>query len=632
MTTSTTVSLPQVDGSVLADLLDALPTRLRKRLDSMTEKAAGWPLEQVDDTSLAARVDGETTVTVRVRNGVLHSADDVHCDCLLAPACLHRSALIALAPPLDPDAQADTGSAAAEGAAPERTAADTVEPVAVAGPSSAEDVSGAEPSALTAAERSAARSLWDAGSALLLGGVIGASLFNEAQLRRVAHQARALGLYRAAALGNQIAAGLRAARERRDDYSLPQLTADLRELLLVARALPRVTGADEPADLRGIARRGYDHLGSLRLYGLFSEPIIARSGHAGVVTHLVDDSGVLWTTANVMPGDSTRVRPAYNTAVGLGGTVLSHRELARAGLMVSGASASADGRLSGGGSARAVKATGVQWTEPPIAALFKAPLEQQVERAFAVVGPGSESGGRVGADLVFAAVRVLGPTEHGFAAATPAGEPVYCVPAQVGFGLPYQRNLEALSRPGLCLRIIARLDPHRPATLRVLAASPDAEWTDEQPPQDHPDPAPQDGPDLALPSDWAGRINLGLDSVSPAAGAGSASGSSAPEPDAPPLADGTTLHLLRHRLEQAVAGGRVVTATACADRDAGRLRQSALHTAADLLTGLALAAPSRRDAFGRPLPDDGYVEAWLAAAHYEAVASQRLLLRRWLRA
>ena len=39
-----TVQMPSVDGSVLADLLDALPPRLRKRLDSMAEKAAAWPL------------------------------------------------------------------------------------------------------------------------------------------------------------------------------------------------------------------------------------------------------------------------------------------------------------------------------------------------------------------------------------------------------------------------------------------------------------------------------------------------------------------------------------------------------------------------------------------------------------
>jgi hypothetical protein len=664
--TMTTAKLPPVDGSVLADLLDALPPRLRKRLDSMAEKAAAWPLESGEAGTLIARVDDETVVTVRTRDGVLWAADDVHCDCLLAPACLHRAALVALAPPFDAEAQANanahpntnanSGPGAGESAQSpipafvDAASAASATPAATAATfASAEAGSKSETSAhLTAAERSAAQSLWDAGAALLLGGVIGASLFNEAQFRRVAHQARAIGLHRAAALGNRVAAGLRAGRERRADYSLPQLTADLRDLLVLARALPRAadTGeAAELADLRGIARRGYDHLGGLRLYGLFSEPIITRSGHSGVVTHLVDDTGVLWTTANVMPGEPARVRPAYNTGVGLGGTVLTHRELSRGGLIVSGASASADGRLSGGSASRAVKAAGAQWTEPPIAALFDVPLDQQVERAFVTAALGPDGGARAGADLVFVAVCVVGATEHGFAAVTQTGETVYCVSVQAGYGLPYRRNLEALSHPGLCLRVIARLDPHRPATLCVLAASPDADWDGEQ---------PTAGPEPALPTDWSRRINLGLDTLSQIAGSGVAAlrTESAPEPDpvqiqgqgqgqdqdqdqhqdAVPPSDGTALHLLRHRIEQAVAGGRVVAATASADRDASRLSRSALHTAADLLVALAVAAPPRRDAFGRPRPDDGYLEAWLAAAHYEAIASQRLLLRRWLRA
>ncbi|HEV2635393.1 MAG TPA: hypothetical protein VGX23_09630 [Actinocrinis sp.] len=677
-----TATMPAVDGAVLADLLDALPPRLRKRLDSMAEKAAGWPLEVDGDlapggkATVVARVDDETRVTVQTRSGVVWSAEDVHCDCLLAPACLHRAALIALAPPMEAgalpepgaDPAADSGTSAPGSAAEpvaetattaaSGTSADQRQQAAAAGSSSA-GTGGADrqPAAaqltstaqLTSAERAAARSLWNAGAALLLGGVIGASLFNEAQLRRVAHQARAIGLHRAAALGNRVASGLRAGRERRADYSLPQLTADLRDLLLLARALPRAAelgDADQLADLRGIARRGYDHQGGLRLYGLFTEPIIAGSGHAGVVTTMVDDNGVLWTTANVMPGDPSRVRPAYNTAVNLGGTVVTHRELTRGGLIVSGASASADGRLSGGSASRAVKAAGAQWTERPIAGLFDTPLDKQVERAFDAVDQGPDSGGRAGDDLLFAAVRVLGPTELGFAAAVRTGEIVYCVSVQAGYGLPYRGNLEALSTPGLCLRIVARLDPYRPATLRVLAASPDDAWDDEQPKQE-----------LALPAEWSRRINLGLDTLSRAAGeARTAHPATVPVPatsvapeaelpsgptdsddsapghgaSAPP--DGTALHLVRHRIEQAVAGGRVVTANASTDRDVARLRRSALHTAADLMAGLTLAAPPRRDAFGRPRPDDGYLEAWLAAAHYEAVASQRLLLRRWLRA
>jgi hypothetical protein len=587
--------LPPVDGAVLAEILDALPPRLRKRLDAMAQRAAEWKLDQGDpEQVILAHVDDETVVTLRARNGAIRSAEDVHCNCLLAPACLHRAALAGLAPPLDADA---------EQPAAERSISPSLPP------------SVPSPASLTDAERSAAQALWDTGSTLLVGGMIGASLFNEAQMRRAAHQARALGLYRAATLGTRIAAGLRAARERRDDYSLPQLTADLRDLLLVARSLLRATDSvdsAELAELRGSARRSYDHHGGLRLYGLFSEPVIASSGHAGVVTYLVDETGTLWTTANVMPGDAGRVRPAYNTAAGVGGTVLTHRELTRGGLIVSGASSSADGRLSSGSSTRAVKAAGVTWDLPPIAALFDHSLEKQVERAFAAADQeGPEGLDRAGADLVFLRLRVLGPTEHGFAAAAESGESVYCVPPQAGHGLPYRGNLEALASQGLDIRVIARLDRHRPSTLHLLAAS------------------PADQSSVALPPEWAGRINLGLDSLTPA-NVRRAATDLAADLDAPP-SNGTPLHLLRHRIEQAVAGGRVVTAAAAADREAARLRQSSLHTAGDLLTGLVAAAPTKRDAFGRPLSHRDYLEAWLAAAHYEAVASQRFLLRRWFR-
>jgi hypothetical protein len=603
--------LPPVDGAVLAEILDALPPRLRKRLDATAQRAAEWKLDQGDPEPAAdgkppaqvvlARVDEETTVTLRVRNGAIRSADDVHCDCLLAPACLHRAALTGLAPPLDADAE---------------------QPAAEPSISPSPPPSPPSPASPVDAERSAAQALWDTGSALLVGGMIGASLFNEAQMRRAAHQARALGLYRAATLGTRIAAGLRAARERRDDYSLPQLTADLRDLLLNARSLLRAAdSADhlnptELAELRGSARRSYDHHGGLRLYGLFSEPVIASSGHSGIVTYLVDETGTLWTTANVMPGDADRVRPAYNTAAGVGGTVLTHRELTRGGLIVSGASASADGRLSSGSSTRAVKAAGATWDSPPIAALFDHSLEKQIERAFAAADrEGPEGLDRAGADLVFLRLRVLGPTEHGFAAAAESGESVYCVPPQAGHDLPYRGNLEVLASQGLDIRVIARLDRHRPATLHLLAAS------------------PSDQTSVALPPEWAGRINLGLDSLTPAnvrRTATDLAADLAADLDAPP-SNGTPLHLLRHRIEQAVAGGRVVTAAAAADREAARLRRSSLHTAGDLLAGLVAAAPTRRDAFGRPLSHRDYLEAWLAAAHYEAVASQRFLLRRWFR-
>ena len=76
--------LPPVAPSVLADVLDDLPPRLRKRVDAALARAADWPVT-VDGDQATARVDDETTLTWTLDGGVLTSADALVCSCLLAP-------------------------------------------------------------------------------------------------------------------------------------------------------------------------------------------------------------------------------------------------------------------------------------------------------------------------------------------------------------------------------------------------------------------------------------------------------------------------------------------------------------------------------------------------------------------
>src|SRR5262249_49476424 len=96
------VVLPQVAAPVLADAVEALSPRLRKRLDDTLTKAAAWAVG-VDGAAgtVTVTVDEDTHVVLTLRDGVVRAAEDAVCSCLLAPACLHRAAVLGLAPVWD---------------------------------------------------------------------------------------------------------------------------------------------------------------------------------------------------------------------------------------------------------------------------------------------------------------------------------------------------------------------------------------------------------------------------------------------------------------------------------------------------------------------------------------------------
>lgn len=608
--------MTSIEAAAFAEVLDALPTRLRKRLDAAVERAADWPREAAADGGELIRVDEETTVTLRAAGGVVRAAADVACSCLLAPACLHRAAVAARLPVYQPTDAPDE----LMGKAPQQA-----------------DTADAEPEGkpLSVRERAAVEALWEAGSAVLAAGLVGANLFTEAELARATHQVRALSLHRAAALGARVGVGLRTARERRADRRLDQFTADLRDLLFTAYSLLHATSPAALAEARGNSRRSYSEHGSMRLHGLFTEPVVARSGHAGVVGYAVDASGTIWSTAAIAPGGAELVRPSYDAALKLGGTTLTQRELSRSGLLVSGASSSPDRRLSSGKGTKAVRTDGIPWTAPPIAGLFDEPLSAQFTRALRADRDAETY--QAGDDLVFLRVRPLGLDEGG-ALVLELGDPeqsessaglIRC--AALGTAPIYRRNFERLAELGTHLRLIARPDTANPGTVFGLAVF---------------------DPELPVSDAWSGRVNLGLDRI-PAAEDDAEPGApdaepgptpeSEPEPDPesePPsvfAADQTSLHLVRSHVEQAAAAGRAITRTATLDRDCRRLDREALHTASSLLRELSAQAAPVRDEFQRPVdtvqhPRHGYPEAWLAAAVYAQAAAEDLTVSRWLRA
>ncbi|OII59647.1 hypothetical protein BJP40_12895 [Streptomyces sp. CC53] len=602
-----TTQLPPVAPGVTAGLVAALSPRLRKRLDTGVAKLAGRPAVRDGDTVRIA-LDDTTELLLHVRDGAVTSADAIRCGCLLAPDCLHRATVASAAPialeePGGPDGPApaeQTGPAPGE--APGPAPADTPAPPATDTPTApGASSTPPHPTADAAAPDQCAASaeLFRAAAAVLEAGTDGTGAVLQAELLRAAHGARLAGLPRAAAAAVSTVSRVRAARAAEPAHRLADLVTDLRDLLLTAWRLPHVTGP-ELAALRGTARQTYTADGSLRLYGLFSEPVLTAGGNAGAVTWTADGGGRRYTVSDIAPGGPARATGAADRAVRMGDTALTHRELSRAGLAVSGATVSPTGRLGAGAGVRAVRAAGAGWHEEPLDRLWGVPPAEQAERALAG-----------GDDLLFLDVTLLGAVREAVGdclLADCGGLTVRLTAAHDHPGLPYRDNLRLLAAaPGLRLRTVARLDPAPHARARLLAVS--------------------------HPTDPAARVDLGLDRLRRADLPATVTAPAGPAASCTPDPAQAPLHVLRRRLHQVVAGGRrVLTSAKDAAADARRLRGCGLATAADLVDGLHAAAADRsRDVFGRLLPADGerFARTWLGAAVHADAVDRSLCAAAW---
>jgi hypothetical protein len=573
--------LPPVAPSVLADVLDDLPPRLRKRVDAALPRASSWPVT-VDGDRATAPLDDETTLTWHLTDGVLTTADALVCSCLLAPRCLHRGVAVAAAETAGTgDSTTDLGPA---------------EPEAVEAPAATH--------AFSEVERAAAAGLWAAGATVLRAGASGSGAVVRAELLRAVHQARVAGLHRAAAGGLRVATALAAARGGDASFDRAVLTDDLLDLLLLCHDLR--TGAGDPGLLLGTARREYRPVGSLRLYGLCTEAVVADTGYGGVVTHLVDDDGGLWTIPALMPGGAERVPAAANGPVAVGESGLTHRALGRAGLVLSGGTASPDRRLGAGQKVRAAAAEGVAWSEPPAARLWQEPLTDQVARAFAAHAL-PETDRPAGADLLFLDAEVLGPAGPALRVAAGATEIDL-----TGDTNRTRENLRVLaSATGARLRVIARLRTHEPGTATALAVQGDA---------------------LTLPAALGRTVDLALDQLQrshvPAGEPRDLPRRRPPEHRVPP-----PLHPLRNLVHRIALAGRSVATATSSDRNVQSLTANGLTATAAVLSALAAATHARhRDAFGRTTDDhtDEFPHAWLAAALHLREFTTATAHRTWL--
>lgn len=669
-------TLPPVAALVPAEAADALPGRLRKRLDAVVVgKVADWPIDVVGQAVLV-HPDPETTVTLPIPDGFVRSAAEVTCSCLLAPNCLHRAAVLARCPVVDED-DLDLGSAhPGEESTPRAASASA--------PTAAPGEGVADQPCLTGDQLHAARQLWTSASQLLATGMTGFGALDRAQLLRAAHHGRAYGLHRAAAAARRLAGQLQSAAEHNPQFRLDDVIVDLTELLLVTH---RLRGSTEPApspgagagtgngtdtglaELLGRARAGYDHGGGLRLFGLCTVPVVAGSEIVGVLTYVVDRDGKIYGIADLTPPVGDHPVARASTTIKLGDASFSHHDLARAGLTVSGATVSEIRQLGAGRAVRAVRAEGVPWSGEPLAGLWREPLSDQIPRALQALDlPVKER--PVGADLVFVKVEVIGSCTDGTVAvlslpADPA-EPAVAdsaAPATAdraqsiapdgreGTGthfwltapadhqrLPYWHNLSQLGHlVGATLLIIGRPDPGRPACLQLLAAAP-APAPASTAPSDEAmvravDPELRDvptGPAWILPEDSPGHADLGFHRIHHSRIRGVGQSSTRLAPPGPQAGEDPVLVPLRRLIRRVVTGGRVVESFARSE--APRLSSAGLITGAMVVDQLQRAAPQQdRDVFGRLTADDGsrFSEAWLVATVYARAAARTMIEASW---
>ncbi|WP_329376286.1 SWIM zinc finger family protein [Streptomyces sp. NBC_01351] len=554
--------LPAIAPEVLAEAVENLTARLRKKLDAAAD-ACGAGATRTADGSVTVRFGEDALVTLKPGpDGTVGHAEQATCSCLLAPRCLHRAAVLAASPLADPPPEAadptpNPGAAGAaadcEGAEPTSPDAGPAEnpeapwPTADAGPAGnpeaaratadarpaapgepagdREDAEAAGPAAPAGNARRAALAAptGNAGPAANAAGSTPPKALTSAQVGAAA----GLWLAGAEALAAGVTAGgavvqaelLRAAHTARL-AGLPGAEAAALRVVRGLRAARERRAGQRLGDLTGAfrallhtaallaagsgepgtARRAYAPGGSLQVHGLCREPVLSATGYGGVVTHLLAPDGSRYSIADVRPGGLARARGAGTASVALGGAVLDQAGLARGGLRIVGATVSPEGRLGAGREVRATPLPGTSWSEGPAAALFARPAAEAV--AELLTGQADPAGpadpAATESPLIGCDVTVVGA----------AGE--HLLVRELREHAPLLRLLPAHPHPELPhVENLRRLGSYPGLALRVLGR-PDLDRAATLRPLAV-GPVPGAEHTLRLPEEWLGRADLGYD-------------------------------------------------------------------------------------------------------------------------
>jgi hypothetical protein len=569
---------PHASPGLLAQIAEKAPARLIKKLDADRSVADKWTW---NDATVVT--DSGETVTLTIENGGVSSPESVKCSCLLSPRCFHVLAVVA-ALPISED------SAAAAEEAPQV-------------------VEARERVAIDSAQKQAARRSREVVADVIAVGANGVGAVLEGELLRVVHDARTAGLHRLAATALRVVRDVRDLRARSDSFSTPALVDDLRDLVATSRMLD--VNAEVDKSWVGVGRRAYEKIGSLRLVGVCTEPVIAKGGYAGVVTHLCDQHGTLYTVGDVRPGGIDRTLGAYDAAVLMGDTTIPHRALGRGGLFVQDATASSDRRLGAGKDVKAVRASGTVsgLRSDAVRARFSVPLRDQIGRAYAELAVPEEERPR-SAGFVFLRGIVAAHDREGLFIETEEGA-VRLIPPSLGDALSFLENVRVLARArGLSIEVVGRVIPDVPRSISLLAFGPGDEI--------------EGAPKLELPEEWAGLVNAGYDKLAGANLRGTLEDVPRASMERGEVFD--PLFASRRRVERfALHGARSLPPEAfgIVDRERRALVEATMHVASALLG--SLAETTRKRGVSRTAVAD----AWLALAAYDDAATISLRAATW---
>ncbi len=484
------VDRPRVDPLVLANLIEAAPGRVRKRLDKNPEAARDWRWEQTGEGWRV--ICDQETVTLTGAAGIVRSVESVACTCLLSPRCFHVLACLTVLE------LAETADRQSPSTPPE--------------PATTRSEPEPEPDSVVvdSAMQAAATRVRDELRELLLVGGQRADLLRQSGLLRAAHGCRAVSLIRLANTVLQVLESVRRLRSGHEAASADTLATGIASALRQTRQLLRNDSLSRT--LIGQARREFAPCDLRKLLGVAVEPVLTLSGYAGVVVYLQSpDPGhtqigrELFTVSFVRPGqqanDPQWITQAYRGGIELGNQTLPAADICRRQLLVQNLTVSLDGRLGKGSSTRWAVTQRPEEQRPFSLGRFNEPLADQVDRIFAAASEPVE-GQIAGWDLVAFDAVVLGAERAAlWVRLRDSPQPIRLKIAIDHPALPFRQNLSLLSRcPDLALRCLGRLRLHAAGEVDLLAIA----STDD-------DADSPDAPRLRLPDQWAGLCNVGCD-------------------------------------------------------------------------------------------------------------------------
>ncbi len=563
---------PRIDPLILAKFIDAVPGRVRKRLDKAPEAAQRWQWEQAGEV-WRVTCDQET-VTLTASHGIVRSMESVACTCLLTPRCFH---VLACLTALDLAESAD------------RFPENTSEPPTVV---------------IDSAMQAAAERVRDELRRLLRVGGQRADLLRQSGLLRAAHGCRAVGLVRLANTVLQVLESVRRLRSGHAAASANTLATGIASALQQSEQLLRNDSLSRA--VIGQARRDFASCDIRKLIGIGVEPVLTLSGYAGVVVYLQspDPSNTqiereLFTVNDIRVAEQANdphwITQAYRGGIELGNQTLPAADISRRQWLVQNLTVSLDGRLGKGGRTRWALTQRPAEQRPFSCGRFAEPLAAQVARIFNLA---SETVDRqtAGWDLVAFQAVVLGAEDAALCVRfDDSPHPIRLKIAIDHPALPFRENLSLLARcPGLAFRCLGRLRLHAAGQVDLLAIATADDTT-----------ACPTTPRLRLPDPWDGLCNVGCDVLDRWNVEGIQRWSEHVELDAEPSAmpgepsanqrDG--LEPLRSRQMAIALGGRHAVATIHSEahrRDRHRLSQRHQHTAAKLIDLTAIAAGGNR--------------------------------------